>query len=305
MMVLNNEQLLSLTPEQYNLYTDSLNSMSPEDRENFDSSFVQAEKDNYWKHVNNGDYERNSSIERDLDDIADGKYQGDDNIEGNVIRYTSMAGTWTLETAAHVDNNIKSDMVNQVGDFAEAYGPQIMNDMAQTAYVQYGVHTPTPIVHVDEYGNKTYDYGNESTAEFNDIGKLKTEYADDLMNRSEYPQTIDQNKIYNDWNKIPADQNEIMRENFGKSKNKLISQWENENNISWPTYKENVYSSNGKLLRRAGDKYDGHHIQPLTFGGENTSTNLTPLHVLEHYDKQGIHATDSAFGKIENYYKEK
>lgn len=95
-----------------------------------------------------------------------------------------------------------------------------------------------------------------------------------------------------------------MREDFGKNKNDLIKQWENSNDCQWPTYDKDVYSQGGKLIRRAGDKYDAHHIQPLTFGGENTSNNLTPLHALEHYDKQGIHSSDSAFGRIEKFYKE-
>ena len=53
------------------------------------------------------------------------------------------------------------------------------------------------------------------------------------------------------------------------------------------------------IIRRSGDRYDAHHIQPLTFGGRNIATNITPLHVLEHFDKRGVHAPDSPYGRIE------
>ena len=96
-----------------------------------------------------------------------------------------------------------------------------------------------------------------------------------------------------------------MREEFGNIKNKLIKDWEKLHNEKWPTYKEDVYSAYGKLIRRAGDKYDAHHIQPLTFGGENIANNITPLHVCEHFDKQGVHSPESPFGTIEKLDRSK
>ena len=135
--------------------------------------------------------------------------------------------------------------------------------------------------------------------------ELQSDYFVDLLKRSEYSKTIDVSYLTaREYCKIPPEQNGIKREEFGFTKNDLIQEWEKRNGIPWPTYKENVYSPSGKLIRRAGDKYDAHHLQPLTFGGENKSINLTPLHALEHFDKQGIHAADSPFGKIETFYKE-
>ena len=92
-----------------------------------------------------------------------------------------------------------------------------------------------------------------------------------------------------------------MREEFSSMKNKLISDWEAANNEKWPTYTEDVYSPNGKLIRHAGDKYDAHHIQPLTYGGKNTAENITPIHASQHFDKQGVHSPDSPYGKMEKY----
>lgn len=43
-----------------------------------------------------------------------------------------------------------------------------------------------------------------------------------------------------------------------------------------------------------------HHIQPLSMGGKNEVGNITPMHASEHYDKQGVHAPDSPFSKLDN-----
>ena len=85
---------------------------------------------------------------------------------------------------------------------------------------------------------------------------------------------IDDSIKDNEWNKIDPELNGEMRDEFGNSKNKLINDWENQNDTKWPTYKDDVYSPNGKLIRREGDKYDAHHIQPLTYGGKNCAENI-------------------------------
>ena len=59
------------------------------------------------------------------------------------------------------------------------------------------------------------------------------------------------------------------------------------------------YSSNGKMIRKAGGDYDAHHIQPLGMNGKNEASNITPLHANEHYDKQGVHAPDSPYSKLD------
>ena len=66
-----------------------------------------------------------------------------------------------------------------------------------------------------------------------------------------------------------------------------------------PKYDEDVYSSNGKMIRKAGGDYDAHHIQPLGMNGQNEASNITPLHANEHYDKQGVHAPDSPYSKLD------
>ena len=145
--------------------------------------------------------------------------------------------------------------------------------------------------------------GGKSTASVS-LSSLLTNYTNDLLSLSEFPDTIDQSIMSGSWSKISPAENELMRGEFDQAtKNSLIKEWEAQNGRKWPTYKSNVYTDSGKLIRRAGDKYDAHHIRPLTFGGLNVAGNITPLHALVHFDKKGIHAPDSSFGKIDAYFK--
>ena len=125
---------------------------------------------------------------------------------------------------------------------------------------------------------------------------MRIGYYDDLRKRSDYPETI--NDDGRDWARRDASENATMREEFDGNKKRLIKEWEKKNGKSWPIYVEDIYSDSGKRIRRKGDRYDAHHVQPLTYGGENSSPNLTPLHVLDHYDKKGVHAPDSPYGRI-------
>jgi hypothetical protein len=127
--------------------------------------------------------------------------------------------------------------------------------------------------------------------------ELRLEYFDGLRMVSDYPDSIVDDG--NSWSRIDSAENVIMREDFDKSKRDLIAQWEADNGIPWPIYNEDIYMETGSIIRRAGHRYDAHHIQPLTFGGRNIAANITPLHVLEHFDKRGVHAPDSPCGRIE------
>ena len=148
------------------------------------------------------------------------------------------------------------------------------------------------------------DTENDNIQETESFNELKDDYFDDVKSKSEYPETIDDSIKERDWRRIEPEENAQRREEFGDNKKELIKQWEADNGRSWPTYSEDVYSQNGKLIRRAGDKYDAHHVQPLTFDGKNESNNITPIHASSHYDKQGVHAPDSPYGKMERYGKE-
>ena len=96
-----------------------------------------------------------------------------------------------------------------------------------------------------------------------------------------------------DLKKLSLEETAAKRGEFKDKKPKLKKEWSEENGRPWPKYDEDVYSSNGKRIRKAGDDYDAHHTQPLGMNGENKAFNITPLHANEHYDNQGVHAPDS------------
>jgi hypothetical protein len=129
------------------------------------------------------------------------------------------------------------------------------------------------------------------------LEEMIAQYIEDLKNNSEYSETIKDDGT--PWEKISPEENAKMREEFGKKKNELIGEWEKKNSKEWPCCKEDVYSSNGKLIRKAGDRYDAHHIKPLSFGGKNEAGNTTPISAEKHFDKQGVHSPISPYGKIE------
>jgi hypothetical protein len=195
------------------------------------------------------------------DDGGISAYVGDDNIDGGSVDTDNDLGSDTVEEPA-----------NDTGDVNTDEPTDSMSDEA-----------------TDELADSMSD-------EASDIQELRSEYYDDLKNRSEYPDTIVDNG--NDWSRRDAVENAEMRDEFDDSKGDLIRQWEDENGVKWPTYDEDIYTDSGNKIRGVGNRYDAHHIQPLTYGGENTASNITPLHALEHFDKKGVHASDSPFGRM-------
>lgn len=126
------------------------------------------------------------------------------------------------------------------------------------------------------------------------------DYFKDLKSRSDCPSTIKERPFEaKDLKKLSPEETAIRRDEFDDNKIELKKQWEKENGQPWPKYDVDVYSSNGKIIRKAGGDYDAHHIQPLGMDGKNEVSNITPLHANEHYDKQGVHAPDSPYSKLE------
>lgn len=133
-----------------------------------------------------------------------------------------------------------------------------------------------------------------------DIEKVLDDYFKDLRDKSECPETIPDKPFDSfDLKKITPEENAEMREEFSDKKAQLKCEWEEANGRPWPKYEHNVYSANGKLIRKAGSDYDAHHIQPLGMGGKNEAKNITPLNAEVHYDKQGVHAPDSPYSKLD------
>ncbi len=140
---------------------------------------------------------------------------------------------------------------------------------------------------------------NENDNIEKNIEQTLDDYFEDLKDKSDYPETIpDRPFEASNLEKRTPEENAEMRDEFDDKKLQLKQEWEEANERPWPKYEEDVYSSNGKLIRRAGSDYDAHHIQPLTLGGKNEVDNITPLHAEVHYDKQGIHAPESPYSKL-------
>ena len=127
----------------------------------------------------------------------------------------------------------------------------------------------------------------------------KRAYVDDIKSRSPCPETIDEESVCeSDFKRISPEENKLKREEFEEKKAQLIKEWERNNGREWPRYETDVYSANGRLIRRPGMRYDAHHVQPLCLGGENTAENITPLHADDHFDHQGVHASNSPCSKL-------
>lgn len=132
-----------------------------------------------------------------------------------------------------------------------------------------------------------------------DISELAKEYIDDLKSKSDCPDTIPSDAI--DATKLelqPPEKVADKREEFDDNKAKLRKEWEELNHQEWPKYKEDVVNDDGKVIRKAGDNYDAHHIHPLQLGGENVASNITPLDVNSHRE---VHSsTGSCKRLVEN-----
>ena len=122
-----------------------------------------------------------------------------------------------------------------------------------------------------------------------DLSDLVKDYIDDLKNKSECPDTIHHDSI--DTTKLeikPTEEVVKKREEFDDNRKDLRKEWENINHQEWPKYENDVTNSEGKVIRKAGDNFDAHHIRPLQLGGENTAENITPMDVKSH---QEVHSS--------------
>lgn len=130
-------------------------------------------------------------------------------------------------------------------------------------------------------------------------------YAEDLMNSSECPETINLDDFdINNLTKRTPEETKALRQEFNRNKDRLIEEWEKANNQKWPVYEKDILNEYGEVIKKAGWKYDAHHIQPLTLGGENVASNITPLRYDIHSDHRGVHAFGSPYDVLEKYMKE-
>ncbi|MBC2068871.1 T7SS effector LXG polymorphic toxin [Listeria booriae] len=90
----------------------------------------------------------------------------------------------------------------------------------------------------------------------------------------------------------PAETNK-HRLAFKQVKNKLIVEWEQKTNQTWPRYSEEILSAkSGRVIRKTGEPYDAHHLIENTFGGEHEWWNMHPAKFPDEH-QAGIHGTGS------------
>lgn len=220
----------------------------------------------------------------------------------------SKINNFSFETPKSKNYSFDIDKRAEVSERQEAKDNEIfdVDKRAETTKDDSHVSDNSPDVEQNQnYSeeNKQTDMDNEGndSKRSENIEKNIEDYINDIKNHSEFPDTLDNVEIKpEEVKKISPEENAGMHEEFSDKKAEMKRQWEEKNGIPWPKYEEDVYSANGKLIRRKGDDYDAHHIQPLGLGGKNVPENITPMHASEHYDKQGVHAPNSPYDKLQN-----
>lgn len=92
--------------------------------------------------------------------------------------------------------------------------------------------------------------------------------------------------------KLDPEKSRLHRRLFDNARDKLIDEWEKNTGDKWPVYAQDVLNDAGEVIRKAGQRYDAHHLIESSFGGSNAWWNIHPAAFpLEH--QAGIHATNS------------
>ncbi len=128
------------------------------------------------------------------------------------------------------------------------------------------------------------------------LKKAIDQYKQELIDNSPFPDTLNLDDIRPETiAREPKEKVQEKRRDFKNNKSDLIKEWENQTGKEWPTYKEDVVND-GVTIRKKGDLYDAHHIKPLSWGGENTASNITPMEYNPHHSN--VHGADSGYNKV-------
>ncbi len=132
-----------------------------------------------------------------------------------------------------------------------------------------------------------------------DVNSAFKDYIDDVKSKSEYPETV----------KIKADEIQLRdcsketkekRVEFERVKRARIKEWEEKYGREFPKEQKDVVSKDGTILKKAGSRYELHHIVPLSLGGDNSLDNLTPMSYSAH---KALHGAGSAYSKLRSAVK--
>ena len=153
--------------------------------------------------------------------------------------------------------------------------------------------------------SKTPDVGKTGGGKSSKIDyKLLKDYVRDVESKT--GKKIPQNQMEElknalrnrEYTKLTPKETAKRRIEFNKIKNQLIKEWETNTGQKWPTYTEDVISPNtGKVVRKAGDFYDAHHIIENSYGGEHEWWNIHPAKFPNEH-QAGIHGGGSPASKL-------
>ena len=136
-----------------------------------------------------------------------------------------------------------------------------------------------------------------SELDFSDVlGKALDRYKKELLESSLYPDSLNLDELKpSDIKKVTFEELKDVRDEFNTSKEQLILEWEKQNGKNWPRHDRVVVKGRVKVKEK-GALYDAHHIMPLSWGGENVASNITPMEWTVHH--LGVHGKDSGFNKV-------
>ena len=133
------------------------------------------------------------------------------------------------------------------------------------------------------------------------LDKAIKQYKKELVDNAVFPETLKLDQLRsNDIKRVTGQELKEARDDFKHNKGRYIEEWEKATGKEWPRYKED-FIKDGVLIAKAGDLYDAHHILPLSWGGENSGSNITPMEWTPHHN--GVHGKDSGYNKVGNIIK--
>jgi predicted ribonuclease toxin of YeeF-YezG toxin-antitoxin module len=100
-----------------------------------------------------------------------------------------------------------------------------------------------------------------------------------------------------EYKRLSPMENARHRNKFKKIKSNLIAEWEERTGQRWPVNKEEIISPEGKVIIRAGQKYDVHHIIESSYGGDNAWWNIHPARNPDIH-QAGIHGSGSPASRL-------
>lgn len=194
--------------------------------------------------------------------------------------------TFILSLTANVERNLSG------------IGQQIKNLFNHTPHKEIGLMRGNN--HIIPFMNKKHrSLKFEKTLEYNHTFER---YLGEVESITHVPISDRQRRLLkmdiesNTYRRLSPDESHDNRREFNKVKRDMISEWEHETGRVWNTYDKDVHNKNGKIIRKAGSKYDAHELILNSWGSPHFWYNITPAPTPEH--QRDIHGKNSVCEQI-------